>query len=33
VLLWNVWDTVPASRDLIAEPGPFKATDLKNRLA
>lgn len=33
VLLWNVWDTVPAARDLIAETGPFKATDLKNRLA
>ncbi len=33
VLLWNVWDTVPAARALIAEPGPFKAADLKNRLA
>ncbi len=32
VLLWNVWDTVPAARQLIAEPGPFKAADLKNRL-
>ena len=32
VLLWNVWDTVPAARLLIAEPGPFKITDLKNRL-
>lgn len=32
VLLWNVWDTVPAARLLIAEPGPFKASDLKNRL-
>jgi NADPH-dependent 2,4-dienoyl-CoA reductase/sulfur reductase-like enzyme len=32
VLLWNVWDSVPAARALIAEPGPFKATDLKNRL-
>ena len=32
VLLWNVWDTVPAARALIAEPGPFKAADLKNRL-
>jgi NADPH-dependent 2,4-dienoyl-CoA reductase/sulfur reductase-like enzyme len=32
VLLWNVWDTVPAARLLIAEPGPFKAADLKNRL-
>jgi len=33
VLLWNVWDTVLAARALIAEPGPFKAADLKNRLA
>jgi NADPH-dependent 2,4-dienoyl-CoA reductase/sulfur reductase-like enzyme len=32
VLLWNVWDTVLAARALIAEPGPFKAADLKNRL-
>jgi NADPH-dependent 2,4-dienoyl-CoA reductase/sulfur reductase-like enzyme len=32
VLLWNVWDTVPAARALMAEPGPFKAADLKNRL-
>ena len=32
ILLWNVWDTVPAARLLIAEPGPFKTTDLKNRL-
>jgi 3-phenylpropionate/trans-cinnamate dioxygenase ferredoxin reductase component len=32
VLLWNVWDSVPAARLLIAEPGPFKAADLKNRL-
>jgi 3-phenylpropionate/trans-cinnamate dioxygenase ferredoxin reductase subunit len=32
VLLWNVWDTVPAARDLLAEPGPFKAADLKGRL-
>ena len=32
VLLWNVWDTVPAARALIAEPGPFKTDDLKNRL-
>jgi NADPH-dependent 2,4-dienoyl-CoA reductase/sulfur reductase-like enzyme len=32
VLLWNVWDTVPAAQALIAEPGPFKAGDLKNRL-
>jgi 3-phenylpropionate/trans-cinnamate dioxygenase ferredoxin reductase subunit len=33
VLLWNVWDTVPAARALIAEPGPFKMADLKNRLS
>jgi NADPH-dependent 2,4-dienoyl-CoA reductase/sulfur reductase-like enzyme len=32
VLLWNVWDTVPAARALMAEAGPFKAADLKNRL-
>ena len=24
VLSWNIWDTVPASRTLLAEPGPFK---------
>ncbi len=32
VLLWNVWDTVPAATALIAEPGPFKPEDLKGRL-
>ena len=32
VLLWNVWDQVDAARKLIAEPGPFKATDLTGRL-
>jgi NADPH-dependent 2,4-dienoyl-CoA reductase/sulfur reductase-like enzyme len=32
VLLWNVWDTLPAARDLLAEPGPFKAAELKGRL-
>jgi NADPH-dependent 2,4-dienoyl-CoA reductase/sulfur reductase-like enzyme len=32
VLLWNVWDTVPAARALLAEPGPFRAEDLKGRL-
>jgi 3-phenylpropionate/trans-cinnamate dioxygenase ferredoxin reductase component len=32
VLLWNVWDQVDAARHLIAEPGPFKAADLKGRL-
>ena len=32
VLLWNVWEQVDAARRLIAEPGPFKAADLKGRL-
>src|SRR6201999_669512 len=32
VLLWNVWDQVPAARQLIAEPGPFSEKDLKGRL-
>ena len=32
VLLWNVWDQVDAARALIAEPGPFTATDLQGRL-
>jgi 3-phenylpropionate/trans-cinnamate dioxygenase ferredoxin reductase subunit len=32
VLLWNVWDTVPKARELIAEPGPFASHDLKGRL-
>jgi 3-phenylpropionate/trans-cinnamate dioxygenase ferredoxin reductase subunit len=32
VLLWNVWDTLPAARALINEPGLFKTADLKNRL-
>ncbi|MGY6215531.1 NAD(P)/FAD-dependent oxidoreductase [Methylolobus aquaticus] len=32
VLLWNVWERVPAARSLIAEPGPFSAADLKGRL-
>ncbi len=32
VLLWNVWDKVPAARELIAEPGPFKPEDLKDRI-
>lgn len=32
VLLWNVWDSVPKARELIAAPGPFKAADLKGRL-
>jgi hypothetical protein len=29
VLLWNVWDKVPAARELIAQPGPFNPEDLK----
>jgi 3-phenylpropionate/trans-cinnamate dioxygenase ferredoxin reductase subunit len=32
VLLWNVWEQVEAARQLIAEPGPFTAKDLKERL-
>jgi 3-phenylpropionate/trans-cinnamate dioxygenase ferredoxin reductase component len=32
VLLWNVWDTIPKARELIAEPGPFKPADLQGRL-
>lgn len=32
VLLWNVWDQVPAARALIAEPGPFASDNLKGRL-
>lgn len=32
VLLWNVWEQVPAARALIAERGPFRAADLKGRL-
>ena len=32
VLLWNVWEQVPAARRLIAEPGPFTAANLKGRL-
>jgi len=32
VLLWNTWGQVDAARTLIAEPGPFKASDLKGRL-
>lgn len=33
VLLWNVWDKVPSARDLIAQPGPFKAEDLNTKNA
>lgn len=32
VLLWNTWGQVDAARSLIAEPGPFRAADLKGRL-
>jgi len=32
VLLWNVWGQVDAARQLIAEPGPFRAADLKGWL-
>ena len=33
VLLWNVWKQVDNARALLAEVGPFKATDLKGRLS
>ncbi len=32
VLLWNTWGQVDAARRLIAEPGPFRAKDLRGRL-
>ena len=32
VILWNVWDQIDAARELISQPGPFKAKDLKGRL-
>ncbi|MDZ4857815.1 MAG: FAD-dependent oxidoreductase [Candidatus Hydrogenedentes bacterium] len=32
VLLWNVWEQVDSARALIAEPGPFRADDLRGRL-
>jgi NADPH-dependent 2,4-dienoyl-CoA reductase/sulfur reductase-like enzyme len=32
VLLWNVWEQVDAARRLIAERGPFQASDLIGRL-
>jgi 3-phenylpropionate/trans-cinnamate dioxygenase ferredoxin reductase subunit len=32
MLLWNVWGQVDQARALIAEPGPFKSEDLKERL-
>jgi NADPH-dependent 2,4-dienoyl-CoA reductase/sulfur reductase-like enzyme len=32
VLLWNVWDTVPKARALIAQAGPFTVEQLRGRL-
>lgn len=32
VLLWNVWNQVPAARELIAEEGPIQPRDLINRI-
>jgi len=32
VLLWNTWGQVDHARRLIAEPGPFRPSDLKGRL-
>jgi NADPH-dependent 2,4-dienoyl-CoA reductase/sulfur reductase-like enzyme len=32
VLLWNVWGQVQAARDLIAQPGPFSASDLRGAI-
>jgi 3-phenylpropionate/trans-cinnamate dioxygenase ferredoxin reductase subunit len=32
VVAWNVWSQVEPARQLIAEPGPFSAQDLKGRL-
>ena len=32
VLLWNTWGQVDGARALIAEPGPFRASDLAGRL-
>jgi NADPH-dependent 2,4-dienoyl-CoA reductase/sulfur reductase-like enzyme len=32
VLLWNVWNQVDAARKLIADPGPFDAERIHNRL-
>lgn len=32
VLLWNVWDNVPAARLLLAEPGPFTPADLRGKI-
>jgi NADPH-dependent 2,4-dienoyl-CoA reductase/sulfur reductase-like enzyme len=33
VLLWNVWGQVDGARALISEPGPFRAEDLRGRIA
>jgi NADPH-dependent 2,4-dienoyl-CoA reductase/sulfur reductase-like enzyme len=33
VLLWNVWEQVDAARQLLAEPGPLRASDLHGRLS
>jgi 3-phenylpropionate/trans-cinnamate dioxygenase ferredoxin reductase subunit len=33
VLLWNVWGQVDAARALISTPGPFRAQDLRGRIA
>ena len=33
VLLWNVWDAVPAARALLAEPEPFKTAELMGRFS
>jgi NADPH-dependent 2,4-dienoyl-CoA reductase/sulfur reductase-like enzyme len=32
VLLWNIWQQVDAERRLIAQPGPFSAADLEQRV-
>ncbi len=32
VLLWNIFGKIDAARDLIAQPGPFRAADLVGRL-
>jgi NADPH-dependent 2,4-dienoyl-CoA reductase/sulfur reductase-like enzyme len=32
VLLWNLWQQVEAARSLIAQPGPFSAADLEQRV-
>jgi 3-phenylpropionate/trans-cinnamate dioxygenase ferredoxin reductase subunit len=33
VLLWNVWGKVDSARALLAEPGPFRPSELVGRLA